>query len=78
MVVTITRDDIYSLASRWPCNGIPDELDRIVFETHRGDLVNLDFYDRDGKLIDVASIDDIDNYAVLALIQDAEEKVENI
>ena len=77
MAVTITRDAIDSLASRWPCNGIPDQLDRIVFETDRGDLVDLDFYDRDGKIIDVASMDDIDNYAVLALIEDAEEKADN-
>lgn len=71
MAVTITRDAIDRLASRWPCNGIPDQLDRIVFETDRGDLVDLDFYDRDGKIIDATSID---NYAVLALIEDAEEK----
>lgn len=77
MAVTIMRDAIDSLASRWPCNGIPDQLDRIVFETDRGDLVDLDFYDRNGKIIDVASMDDIDNYAVLALIEDAEEKADN-
>tara|TARA_X000000950_G_scaffold167497_1_gene204574 strand:- start:283 stop:507 length:225 start_codon:yes stop_codon:yes gene_type:complete len=74
MAVTITRDAIDSLASRWPCNGIPDQLDRIVFETDCGDLVALDFYDRDGKIVDVASMDIA---AVLALIEDAEEKEED-
>lgn len=78
-IYTIETSAIDRFRKTWPCHGIDESVEAIVFATYRGDLVEVTYSGTDsetGKEIefdhDSETVTNIDGGAILALIADAE------
>lgn len=58
--VSVSRSEVISFKSKWPCSGLPDRAHWFQFDRRNGDLVDLTPNRHDGP-------------ALLALSQDAQE-----
>jgi len=67
---TLRYDAIEAFKHSWPCHGLPDNLHSLSCDfASNGDLVDIEAYDSDGRLLDTH---DFDGPALLALTQDCQ------
>ena len=78
-IYTIETSALARFRKTWPCHGIDERIEAIIFATYRGDLVEITYSGTDpktGKEIefdhDSETVRNIAGRAILALIDDAE------
>jgi phosphoribosyl-dephospho-CoA transferase len=57
MRITIRRAAIDAFKAQWPCHGFPASLDRIELAFEQGDLVDIDCFTRNGRMLDRHAFD---------------------
>lgn len=69
---TLRYDSIEAFKRSWPCHGLPDNLHSVSAEfATNGDLIDLEAYDDNEKLLDTH---DFDGPALKALVDDCQIK----
>ena len=70
-IITIEKSAIDRFCKSWPCHGLPENLDLIVFATNDGNLIDLELCDAQENVI--TSTDYDGSGAMAALLAAAEE-----
>jgi hypothetical protein len=68
----VSREELDTFKSQWPCHGLPDDLETVTFDFDRGDLVDIEARDERGAWVDTSLCD---GPALVALSQDAQTKL---
>lgn len=71
----VSREELEQFKRGWPCHGLPSELETVTFDFDRGDLVEVDVRSETGEWLDISAFD---GAAMVALSQDAQEKLERL
>ena len=67
MRIVINLNQIKAFESTWPCHGFPDNLHHIHLDFEQGDLVDIDCYSRNGRVL---NREVFDGPALNALVND--------
>lgn len=68
----LSREELDAFKARWPCHGLPDNLETLTFDFDCGDLVDIDARDDHGRWLDSAEFDGL---SLVALSEDAQAKL---
>jgi hypothetical protein len=69
----LSREELDAFKRQWPCHGLLDNLETLTFDFDRGDLVDIDARDDDGRWLDSS---EFDGPALVALSHDAQAKLQ--
>jgi hypothetical protein len=72
-VITIKPEALDTFKNKWPCHGIPDEVEHIVvmMDANTGDLIDYDLCDETDNVINLEDTDTAAGVALSALFDDA-------
>lgn len=70
----IDKEMIRDLQSRWPCNGLSNRVNYMQFELDDGDLVDLDYFDKNFKRLTEDLVGDPDVHFINALIDETKQE----
>jgi hypothetical protein len=77
-IIDIEKTAIDRFTDQWPCHGVPKNVDHIMMLTHNGDLVDLDLYDINDKVMPLDCYQGEGGGALGALTEDAEENAKQV
>ena len=77
-IIGIEKSAIDRFTDQWPCHGIPQNVNHIMVASHNGDLVDLELYDINDKVIPLDCYQGEGGGALSALTKDAEENAKKV